>query len=86
MKRFIGFRPNPPAEYYEQGAANPPDEPQYQGVVFDDGTVAVRWLTKYRSTSVWADYDSFYEIHGHPEYGTEITWLDEEPTPTHPKE
>lgn len=77
MKRFIGYRPAPPKEYYEQGAANPPDEPQYEGVVFSDGTVAVRWLTQYRSHSIWNDYDTFYQIHGHPEYGTIIKWLDD---------
>lgn len=78
MKRFIGFRPNPPEKYYEQGAANAPDEPQYEGVLFEDGTVAIRWLTKYRSHSIWASFDDFYQIHGHPEYGTAIKWLDGE--------
>ena len=78
MKRFIGYRPNPPAEYLEKGHANAPYEPQYQGVVFDDGTVVIRWMTKYKSHSVWASYDEFYQVHGHPEYGTVIWWLDEE--------
>jgi len=77
MKRFIGFRPHPPAEYYEQGAANRPDEPQYEGVVFSDGTVAVRWLTENPSHSIWPDFATFHQIHGHPEYGTGIKWLDE---------
>lgn len=76
MRRFVGYRPNPPQEYYAAGAANAPDEPQYQGVEFDDGTVACRWLTEYRSTSIWASWQDFYNIHGHPEYGTEIKWLD----------
>jgi len=75
IKVFKGYRPNPPKEYYEQGAANAPDEPQYEGIVFSDGTVAVRWLTKFRSHSIWSDWDSFYEIHGHPEYGTRIDWI-----------
>jgi len=76
MKRFIGYRPNPPESYYEQGAANKPEEPQYEGVVFSDGTVAIRWLTEFRSHSIWADYDTFFKIHGHEEYGTIIKWLD----------
>lgn len=38
MKRFVCYRPHPPQEYYEQGAANQPDEPQFEGVVFSDGT------------------------------------------------
>jgi hypothetical protein len=73
---FTGYRPNPPAEYRAQGAANAPDEPQYEGVIFSDGTVCVRWLTEYRSHSVWASWGDFYKIHGHPEYGTEITFAD----------
>lgn len=77
MRRFEGYRPHPPEEYYQQGAANAPDEPQYEGVVFSDGTVAVRWLTQFRSHSIWTDWESFYQIHGHPEYGTVIKWLDE---------
>jgi hypothetical protein len=54
-----------------------PDEPQYEGVIFSDGTVAVRWLTENPSHSIWPDFRTFYQIHGHPEYGTEIKWLDE---------
>jgi len=83
IKVFRGFRPQPPPEYYQQGAANPPDEPQYEGIVFSDGTVCVRWLTQYRSHSIWSDWDTFYQIHGHPEYGTRIDWIiqeDEEET------
>lgn len=77
MKRFQGYRPAPPAEYYDNGTANPPDEVQYEGVVFTDGSVALRWRTAFRSTSVWSSYDDFYQVHGHPEYGTRIEWLDE---------
>jgi len=76
MRRFIGYRPNPPADYFETGAANPPDQPQYEGVLFTDGTVAVRWLTDYRSHSIWSSWPDFVAIHGHPEYGTQIDWLD----------
>jgi len=77
MKRFIGYRPTPPAEYLEKGTAAPPDEPQYEGVVFHDGSVALRWRTAFRSTSIWANYEDFFHVHGHPEYGTRIEWLDE---------
>jgi hypothetical protein len=79
VRRFVGYRPVPPAEYLAKGTAAPPDEPQYEGVVFNDGSVALRWRTKFRSTSVWNCYDDFYEVHGHPEYGTRIDWLDEWP-------
>ena len=77
MKRFIGYRPNPPKEYYKQGTANEPDEAQYQGVLFDDGTVVCRWLTKFRSHSIWNSWEDFYKVHGHDDYGTVIKWLDE---------
>lgn len=77
MRRFVGYRPHPPAEYYAAGTAAPPDEPQYEGVVFHDGSVALRWRTEFRSTSVWTSFDDFYRVHGHPEYGTRIDWLDD---------
>jgi hypothetical protein len=85
MRRFRCYRPAPPPEYHAQGAANPPDQVQFEGVIFSDGTCAVRWLTEYRSHSVWASYDDLMRIHGHPEYGTVIEWLDgdasEQPDP-----
>lgn len=76
MRRFIGYRPNPPLEYLAKGTAAPPNEPQYEGIVFTDGTVALRWRTQYRSTSLWASFEDMLAVHGHPEYGTIITWLD----------
>lgn len=76
MRRFIGFRPTPPTEYLERGTAAPPDQPQYEGVLFSDGTVVVRWRTAFRSHSFWTCWDNFYQVHGHPEYGTKIEWLD----------
>ena len=77
MRRFVCYRPNPPEGYRESGAANAPDEVQFEGVVFSDGTVCVRWLTEFRSHSVWASWDDLEKIHGHPEYGTVIKWLDD---------
>ena len=76
MRRFRVFRPNPPEGYRESGTANPPDEPQFEGVVFSDGTVCVRWLTAYRSHSIWDSWQSLKAVHGHEEYGTRIEWLD----------
>lgn len=78
MRRFIGYRPQPPPEYLEKGTAAPADEPQYEGVQFTDGSLALRWRTAFRSTSIWNCYDDFYAVHGHPEYGTRIEWLDPE--------
>lgn len=75
MKLFKGYRPNPPPEYYDKGCANAPEEVQYEGVVFDDGTVVIRWMTKFQSTSQFKSYEDFYSVHGHPEYGTRIEWV-----------
>lgn len=70
METFRVFRRQPPANYLEGGFANNPDEPQYEGVVFSDGTVAVRWLTEHRSTSLWSSMAELEAVHGHPEYDT----------------
>lgn len=58
---------------------NPPDVPQFEGVIWGDGTVTLRWLTACRSTSVWDNVEDMLQIHGHPEYGTEIEWHDGPP-------
>ena len=55
---------------------NPDEAPQYEGVIWSDGTVTLRWLTVCGSTSVWSNIESALRIHGHPEYGTEIVWHD----------
>jgi len=36
-----------------------------QGVVFDDGTCALRWLTAHRSTAVYDSVETLEKIHGH---------------------
>jgi hypothetical protein len=71
---FKGYRPAPPAEYAEKGITNSGDEPDYEGYIFSDGTVAVRWLTQFRSVSIWASWDDFWRVHGHPEYETRIVF------------
>ena len=76
MRTFIGFRPDPPTEYREKGITNAGVTPDYEGAISDDGRVAIFWLTQYRSVSVWPDWHSFYQVHGHPEYGTEIVFAD----------
>ena len=58
---------------------NPDDLPQYEGVIFSDGTVAIRWLTPSASTSVWKCIEDMLNVHGHPEYGTVIDWHDGNP-------
>ena len=64
------------AELHDANTANPPDEPQFQGVVFDDGTVAIRWMTAIPATSVWDSLDDMLKVHGHPEYASVLVWND----------
>lgn len=75
MKRFTMYRRNVP-ETHDENQRNPPDEPQFEGVVFSDGRVALRWLTAKRSVSVWDSLDDMLAIHGHPEYDSELVWHD----------
>jgi hypothetical protein len=77
MKRFVVYRPNPPENYVKEGYANPVDQVQVEGVVFSDGSCVIRWCTSTHSTAVWNSFDDFQKIHGHPEYGTKVVWLDE---------
>lgn len=76
MKRFVVYRPNPPENYVKEGYANPPDQIQLEGVVFENGRVAICWRTETFSISIWDSFEDFQKIHGHPEYGTKIVWLD----------
>jgi hypothetical protein len=36
-----------------------------QGVAYDDGVVAMHWLTQYRSTAIYPDIETLVAIHGH---------------------
>jgi hypothetical protein len=76
MRRFRVYRSRPPQERLAAGALNRPEDVQFEGVVFSDGTVAIRWLTQRRSTSVWSSMDDVIAAHGHPDYGTKIVWID----------
>jgi len=80
IKRFTSFRRDMDnRETHSALQKNPESEPQYEGVIFTDGTVALRWLTPLASTSVWPDLATALGVHGHPEYGTDIVWHDAEP-------
>lgn len=76
VRTFAGYRPLPPEEYATKGITNSGETPDYEGVIFTDGTVVLRWLTEFRSHSVWARWGDFYQVHGHPEYGTRIVFAD----------
>jgi len=78
MRRFTVYRRGDLSATHNDQQAAPPDAPQYEGVVFSDGRVALRWLTPLRSTSCWDSLDDALGVHGHPEprYGTEFVWHD----------
>lgn len=79
MRRFRVYRQNPPDSYRASGWANAPGEPQFEGVVFSDGSVCVRWLTRVASHSLWASFADLDAVHGgqgHPEYQTRTEWED----------
>lgn len=78
IRRFTVFRRGDLSATHNEQQANAPDLPQYEGVVFTDGTVALRWMTPLRSTSVWNDLETAMGVHGHfePRYGTFIEWHD----------
>lgn len=46
-----------------------------QGVQFDDGTCALRWLSQYASTAVYANVRDLELIHGH-QGRTRLVWVD----------
>jgi hypothetical protein len=75
-RTFTGYRPEPPQEYIEKGITNAGVIADYEGVIFSDGTIVIRWLTEFRSHSIWASWRDFYQVHGHPEYGTKIVFGD----------
>lgn len=76
MHRFLVYRRAVPTDTHNEDQRGSPTEVQYEGVVFADGSCAIRWRTAVKSTSVWSSLDDLLRIHGHPEYGTEIVWLD----------
>ena len=45
------------------------------GVEFPDGTAALRWISEYRSTAVYASMVDVEAIHGH-NGRTRIDWVD----------
>jgi hypothetical protein len=80
IKRFTAYRYDMNnRETHTELQKNDEGEPQFEGVIFTDGTVALRWLTPLRSTSIWPDLYTALGVHGHPEYGTDIQWHDCEP-------
>jgi len=78
MRRFTMYRKDTPKETHNQDQVNPPEQPQFEGVIFSDGKVAIRWLTAKRSCAIWDCMDDMLAIHGHPEYGSILIFHDME--------
>lgn len=78
MKTFTAYRPliNSAVKTHNEFQANDPDKAQYQGIIFDDGTCVIRWLTARGSTSCWNSFNDMLDIHGHAEYGTYLVYED----------
>jgi hypothetical protein len=79
MRRFEVYRRGDLSETHNKGLQGPTEVPQYEGIQFTDGTVAVRWRTAFRSTSLWGSFDELMHVHGHlndPIYQTDVVWLD----------
>ena len=77
MQRFTAYRTKiSERDTHNHYQKNPDDEPQFEGVIWSDGTVTLRWLTACSSHSVWSSIEDCLNIHGHPEYGTVIIWHD----------
>ena len=76
MKTFTVYREGELPEHNEL-MKNAPDVPQFEGVVWSDGTCTIRWLTAAGSTSVWNSYEDMIGVHGHlndETHKTRIVW------------
>jgi len=62
------------SDTHDENQANPPDEPQFEGIVFTGGKCVIHWLTAVGSVSVFDSFAEMMTIHGHPEYGSELVW------------
>lgn len=80
MKTFTVYRTKARqvVNEFEQNNYNEPDVPQFEGIEFWDGTVAIRWHTETRSVSFWNNMEDLKKVHiyAHPDYGTRIEWSD----------
>lgn len=78
IRRFTMYRRGDISETHNELQRTPPEVPQFEGVVFSDGTTVLRWCTPLKSTSVWATLEDALGVHGHPEeiYQSELVWHD----------
>jgi hypothetical protein len=83
IQRFTVYRDaenDVAAKLHNKVTMNPSDKPQYEGVIFSDGSVVLRWLTEVGGSEFFNSIEEALKVHGHPEYETEIIWHDG-PTP-----
>ena len=79
IQRFTAYRRNiSNRDTHNSLQKNNDSDHHFEGVMWSDGTVTLRWLTACKSHSVWSSIQECLAIHGHPEYGTEIIWHDGE--------
>ena len=82
MKTFIVYRTKAKevVNEVERGNYNEADQVQFEGVIFWDGTVAIRWHTETRSVSFWDNMEDLKKVHiyAHPDYGTRVEYSDGE--------
>lgn len=78
MKTFTVYRTNARnvVNDIEKSNYREGDLPQFEGVIFHDGSVAIRWFTETKSMSYWASIEDLKKVHiyAHPDYGTRIEW------------
>lgn len=80
MKTFIVYRTKAKEVVNEIEKSNyrEADQIQFEGVIFWDNTVAIRWHTETRSSSFWNNIEDLKKVHiyAHPDYGTRIEYSD----------
>ena len=80
MKTFIVYRTKAKevVNDIEKSNYNEADKVQFEGVIFWDNTVAIRWHTETRSVSFWDNIEDLKKVHiyAHPDYGTRIEYSD----------
>lgn len=80
MKTFTVYRTNAKnvVNEFEQNNYRDGDLPQFEGIEFHDGSVAIRWFTETKSMSYWASMEDLKKVHiyAHPDYGTRVEWSD----------
>ncbi len=75
-KPFTVYRRGDISATHNEDQVNPPDEPQFFGVVFPSGKTVIQWNTAVKSVAVFESMEELLKIHGHDDdvYRTEVVW------------